>query len=93
MQDKASFIGASATKAYASRLRRRNRPPMQHGEVERLVADFLATRDITACPARYAALAEQRRRSALVTMRPYITATAMAVGLLAVWAALVPFVA
>jgi len=93
MQDKASFIGASAAKAYANRLRRRNLPPMQNGEVERLVADFLATRDITACPARYAALVEQRRRSALVTMRPYITATAMAVGLLAVWAALVPFVA
>ena len=92
MQDKASFIGASATKAHANRVRRRNLP-LQNGEVERLVADFLATRDITACPARYAALVEQRRRFALVTMRPYITATAMAVGLLAVWAALVPFVA
>jgi hypothetical protein len=65
---------------------------MQNAEVERLVADFLATRDITACPARYAAPVEGRQ-SALVTMRPYIAATAMAVGLLAVWAALVPFVA
>jgi hypothetical protein len=27
------------------------------------------------------------------TMRPYITATGMALGLVAVWAALVPFVA
>jgi len=50
MQDKASFIGASAAKAYANRLRRRNLPPMQNGEVERLVADFLATRDITGVP-------------------------------------------
>jgi hypothetical protein len=92
MKDKASSFGALATTAYANRSRSKSLP-MQNGEVERLVADFLATRDIAACPARYAAPVEQRRRSALVTMRPYIAATATAVGLLAVWAALVPFMA
>jgi hypothetical protein len=33
---------------------------MQPGEAERLVAGFLATRDITTCPVRYAAPVEQR---------------------------------
>jgi hypothetical protein len=93
MKDEASFVGAPATKAYANRSRSKSLPPMQNGEVEHLVANFLATRDIPACPARYAAPLEQRRQSALVTMRPYIAATATAVGLLALWAALVPFMA
>jgi hypothetical protein len=93
MKDNASSFGALATTAYANRSRSKSLPPMQNGEVERLVADFLATRDIAACPARYAAPVEQRRRSALLTMRPYIAATATAVGLLALWAALVPFMA
>ena len=35
-------------------------PPMQPGEAERLIADFLASKSITACPTRYAAPIEQR---------------------------------
>jgi hypothetical protein len=60
MQDRPSFFGALATKAHEHRLRCRTLPPMMAGEAERLVADFLATRDITACPPRYAAPVEQR---------------------------------
>ena len=33
---------------------------MQPGEAERLIADFLASKSITACPTRYAAQIEQR---------------------------------
>jgi hypothetical protein len=33
---------------------------MQAGEAERLIAAFLATNQITACPARYALPVEQR---------------------------------
>jgi len=33
---------------------------MQPGEAERLIADFLASKSITACPTRYAAPIEQR---------------------------------
>jgi hypothetical protein len=34
-------------------------PPMQPGEADRLIADFLAAKSITACPTRYAAPIEQ----------------------------------
>ena len=34
--------------------------PLQRGETERLVAEFMATRSIAVCPARYAAPVEQR---------------------------------
>ena len=55
----ASFA-AVASKARAHRLRCKSLPPMQPGEAERLMAGFLATRDVTACPARYAAPVEQQ---------------------------------
>ena len=60
MQEHSTFFGALATKAHEHRLRCKKLPPMRSGEAERLVADFLATRDITACPPRYAAPVEQR---------------------------------
>ena len=64
MQEHSTFFGALATKAHEHRLRCKKLPPMQSGEAERLVADFLATRDITACPPRYAAPVEQRLQPA-----------------------------
>jgi hypothetical protein len=60
MQSKSSFPGMLASKAHAHRLRCKNLPPMQPGEAERLLAGFLATRNVTACPTRYAAPIEQR---------------------------------
>jgi hypothetical protein len=44
----------------AHRRRCKSLPPVQPGEVERLKADFLTTRGVTACPARYAAPIEQQ---------------------------------
>ena len=35
-------------------------PPMQPGEADRLIANFLAAKSITASPTRYAAPIEQR---------------------------------
>jgi hypothetical protein len=35
-------------------------PPMQPGEADRLIADFVAAKGITSCPTRYAAPIEQR---------------------------------
>jgi hypothetical protein len=46
--------------AQAHRRRCRSLPPVQAGEAERLMAEFLATRGVTACPTRYAAPIEQR---------------------------------
>ncbi len=60
MQNKWSFAGALALKVRAHRLRCKSLPPLQPGEAERLLAEFLATRDVTACPTRYAAPVEQR---------------------------------
>jgi hypothetical protein len=34
-------------------------PPIQRGEAERLMAEFLATRGVNACPTRYLAPIEQ----------------------------------
>ena len=39
---------------------------MQPGEAERLVAAFLATHDVTACPTRYAAPVEQPSQFILI---------------------------
>ena len=55
-----SFAGALTPTALAHRRRCKGLPPVQSGEVERLKADFLATRGVTACPARYAAPIEQQ---------------------------------
>jgi hypothetical protein len=60
MQFQWDFSDESATKVRAHRRRCKNLPPIQAGEAERLVAAFLATRDVTACPTRYAAPIEQR---------------------------------
>jgi hypothetical protein len=53
-------FGVLAPEAQAHRRRCMGLPPVQPGEAKRLVADFLATRDVTACPTRYAAPIEQR---------------------------------
>ena len=58
----ASFA-AVAAKSHAHRLRCKNLLKMQTGEAERLLAGFLATRDVTACPTRYAAPVEQQSHS------------------------------
>ena len=50
--------------ALAHRRRCKALPPVQPGEAERLMADFLATRAITACPARYAAPIQQQSQPA-----------------------------
>jgi hypothetical protein len=60
MQNKWSFSGALALKVRAHRLRCRSLPPLQPGEAERLLAGFLAIREVTACPTRYAAPVAQR---------------------------------
>jgi hypothetical protein len=60
MQKKSNFYGGLTTKSHAHRQRCKQLPPMQAGEAERLVAAFLATNSITACPMRYAAPVEQR---------------------------------
>ena len=52
--------GALTPTALAHWRRCKGLPPVQSGEVERLKADFLATRGVTACPARYAAPIEQQ---------------------------------
>ena len=54
------FIGALTPDAQAHRQRRKTLPPMQPGEAERLMAEFLASRTVTACPVRYAVAVEQR---------------------------------
>jgi hypothetical protein len=46
-------IGALTVDALARRRRCRSLPPIQHGEAERLIANFLATKDVTVCPIRY----------------------------------------
>lgn len=60
MQAKSNPFGGVAMKAHAHRLRCKHLPPMQAGEAERLVAAFLATNNVTACPIRYAAPVEHR---------------------------------
>jgi hypothetical protein len=52
--------GVLTPAAQAHRRRCKSLPPVQAGEAERLMADFLATRGVTACPTRYAAPIEQR---------------------------------
>jgi hypothetical protein len=54
-----SRYSETQARIHAHRLRCKSLPPMQAGESARLVADFLATREITSCPTRYAAPVEQ----------------------------------
>jgi hypothetical protein len=60
--------GALTPDAQAHRRRCRNVPPVQPGEAERLMAEFLRNRGVTACPTRYALPVEQR---AQLTRNPY----------------------
>jgi hypothetical protein len=64
----ADYHGALTPEARAHRLRCKSLPSIQAGEAERLVAGFLATSSVTACPPRYAAPVEQRLQS---TQRGY----------------------
>jgi hypothetical protein len=50
MQNGWAFSGATATKAQAHRRRCMSLPPLQAGEAERLMAEFLATRGVSVCP-------------------------------------------
>src|ERR1700720_955380 len=100
----ASFA-AVAAKFRAHQLRCKSLPPMQPGEAERLMAEFLCGFRRSPLPGRQgrhclphalrgtdrAAGASRAKRT--LTMAAYLTATGIALGLLAGWAALVPFVA
>jgi hypothetical protein len=57
-------IGELTADALAHRRRCRSLPPIRHGEAERLIAEFLAARGVTACPTRYLALIEPRSQLA-----------------------------
>lgn len=56
--------GVLTPAALAHRRRCMSLPAVQAGEAERLMADFLATRGVTACPTRYAAPIEQQSQLA-----------------------------
>jgi hypothetical protein len=60
MQQKSNFFGGMSLQALQHRRRCEKLPALQNGEVENLVATFLASRSITQCPTRYAAPVEQR---------------------------------
>jgi hypothetical protein len=53
-------FGVLTPEAQAHRRRCMSLPPVRPGEAQRLMADFLATKGVTACPTRYAAPVEQR---------------------------------
>ena len=53
-------LGMPTPEAQARWRRCKTLSPVQRGDTERLIADFMATRSITLCPARYAAPVEQR---------------------------------
>jgi len=63
MRQTSDSFGRFTPDAHAHRLRCKSLPSIQAGEAERLVAGFLATRSVTACPPRYAAPVEQRLQS------------------------------
>jgi hypothetical protein len=63
--------GRVPTAAQAHRQRCARLTPLRAGEVERLTADFLATRSITACPTRYVVPVAQH--AGPVEQRSYIT--------------------
>jgi hypothetical protein len=60
MQGKPSGFNREFQPAFAHMRRCKTLPPLRPGEQERLVAAFLAVKNVTACPARYAAPVEQR---------------------------------
>jgi len=55
----ANLPGAPTLESLARWRRCKSLSPVQHGEAERLMAVFMTTRSITACPTRYAAPVEQ----------------------------------
>jgi len=60
MQKTTNTYGRMSLQALHHRRRCETLPPLQSGEAEALVANFLASRSITVCPTRYAAPIEQR---------------------------------
>lgn len=60
MQQKSAFFSRLSLEALQHRRRCEQLPALRDGEVESLVAEFLAGRSITVCPTRYAAPVEQR---------------------------------
>jgi hypothetical protein len=59
MQTTQQMSQAVPTERIVHGRRRPHLPPMQPGEAERLVAEFLSQRRITVCPTRYAVALEQ----------------------------------
>jgi hypothetical protein len=53
-------FGVLTPEAQAHRRLCMSLPPVQAGEAQRLMADFLATKGVPACPTRYAASIEQQ---------------------------------
>jgi hypothetical protein len=60
MQDKSNFFSGMSLRALQHRRRCQRLPALREGEVEDLVATFLAAKSITVCPTRYALPVEQR---------------------------------
>jgi hypothetical protein len=60
MLNNSKLWGGLPRTAFAHRQRCKRLSPIQPGEAEHLVANFLASRTVTVCPARYAAPVEQR---------------------------------
>jgi hypothetical protein len=58
MQGKPIAFGKGNEEAFAHRRRCKSLPPLQPGEHERLLKEFLAVKSITICPPRYAAPVE-----------------------------------
>ena len=58
------FSKEACERAQAHRRRCKSLPPLQPGEHERLVKEFLAVRSITLCPTRYVAPVEHLRPAA-----------------------------
>jgi hypothetical protein len=60
MQQKTSTYGRLSIQALQHRRRCESLPPLQKGEAELLVAQFVAAKGITECPTRYVLPVEQR---------------------------------
>ena len=94
MRDKTKLFGALAL-AHAHRLRCKSLPPNRTARpsVSSPVSWPSATSPFALRATRRLWSSSYTPSDASTDMRPYITAAATAVGLLAVWVALVPFVA
>ena len=62
-----AFSKEESERAQAHRRRCKGLPPLQPGERERLLKEFLAVKSITICPTRYAAPVEPLRAPGTVT--------------------------